>query len=115
MTDLLARLLSKVEVDGIGCWMWTASTRDGYGQIRSGTSVRGAHLVMYEQLVGQVAPGKELDHLCRRRACVNPDHLEPVTRRQNLLRSPITAASLHRAGRDCGVPTCRSCGLSRAA
>ena len=45
-----------------------------------------AHRVVYEILVGPIPVGLELDHLCRNRACVNPDHLEPVTTRTNLLR-----------------------------
>lgn len=109
MGDVLDRMAPKITVDGVGCWVWTASLRDGYGQVRVGSSVRSAHRVMYEQLVGPVADGLDLDHLCRRRECVNPDHLEQVTRRDNLLRSPVTMASLHSSRRDCGVESCRAC------
>lgn len=101
MDDLdpyLARVLRRVEVDGVGCWIWTASLRDGYGQVRQGGSTRGAHRVVYELLVGDVEPDLDLDHLCRRRHCVNPDHLQPVTRRENLERSPITHVGLAMRG-----------------
>lgn len=76
-----------------GCWLWTASTdRYGYGRIHVGTSradskLKAAHNVAYELLIGPIPVGLELDHLCRITACVNPAHLEPVTHRENLLRS----------------------------
>lgn len=76
------------------CWLWTASldTR-GYGQfgIRHGKLVR-AHRYAYESLAGPHDAGLELDHLCRVRRCVNPDHLEPVTHRTNVLRGVAPVA-----------------------
>lgn len=87
---LVERLTEKIEVQPDGCWFWTASLRDGYGQIRVGASVRSAHLVIYELVVGQVPDGLDLDHLCRVRHCVNPAHLEPVTRFENLYRGDTT-------------------------
>lgn len=45
-----------------------------------------AHRLVYELLVGPIPDGLQLDHLCRNRGCVRPDHLEPVTRRTNILR-----------------------------
>ena len=92
--DVLDRLADKFDIDESGCWLWTASIRDGYGQIRDSGSVRGAHRVMFEQLVGEVDEGMDLDHLCRVRRCVNPDHLEPVTRLENILRSPIHVVTI---------------------
>jgi hypothetical protein len=66
-----------------GCWLWTgAEFRGGYGRL----GPRLAHRMAYEALVGPVPEGLDLDHLCRVRCCVNPDHLEPVTRRENILR-----------------------------
>lgn len=70
------------------CWLWTGSlVGEGYGRITDDNG-RSAfvHRFAYELLVGPVPGGKQLDHLCRVRACVNPTHLEPVTRRENILR-----------------------------
>ena len=76
-----------------GCWLWTGGIGShGYGQLtagwrdpqKRGTSV--VHRILYEEKYGPVPKGLELDHLCRVRLCVNPDHLEPVTRRENIRR-----------------------------
>lgn len=70
-----------------GCWLWTgAKTNGGYGHFWRGDRQVVAHRWSYEHLVGPVPDGLDLDHLCRNRSCVNPDHLEPVTRSENLLR-----------------------------
>ena len=63
------------------CWLWTASTLNGYGQIKAGGrfgKILLAHRVAYEMLVGPIPEGLQLDHLCRVTLCVNPKHLEPV-------------------------------------
>lgn len=79
------RLASKVE--DAGCWYWNGSTDPcGYGQVWWEGRPRKAHRVVYELAVGAIPHGAELDHLCRVRNCVNPEHLEPVTHRENLLR-----------------------------
>lgn len=87
LSDLPVRLASKIQVtEETGCWLWTASTdRYGYGRCSTpGRKVAKAHRVIYALLVGD--PGEMLDHLCRVPACVNPEHLEPVTNRENQLR-----------------------------
>lgn len=93
-----ARFWSKVDKDGAsGCWLWTATkVSDGYGQflltVDGVQRGRPAHRHAYELLVGPIPDGHQLDHLCRVRACVNPDHLEPVTQRENVLRGEGLAA-----------------------
>jgi hypothetical protein len=82
-----------------GCWLWTAGHRLGYGVFHVRDSASGtystvqAHRYIYEQLVGLVPYGLQLDHLCRNRLCVNPSHLEPVTIQQNVLRGMGLAAN----------------------
>lgn len=74
------------------CWLWTASTNPkGYGKF--GAMSLAAHRYSYEALVGTIPEGMDLDHLCRVRHCVNPAHLEPVSRRENLMRGETRAAA----------------------
>jgi len=85
-----------------GCWLWTAAERrGGYGgfYIGPGRSMR-AHKIAFEELVGPVPEGLELDHRCRTRCCVNPAHLEPVTRVVNVRRGTAPAAR-HFAKTEC--------------
>lgn len=82
------------------CWLWHgAKTARGYAKVRCEDGrISDAHRVIYEKRVGPVPAGLELDHLCRWRSCVRPDHLEPVTHRENMRRgSQATAAAARRA------------------
>ena len=70
-----------------GCWIWQwYRDRRGYGYLTSSGKTRPAHVAIYELLKGLVPEGLELDHLCRTPACVNPDHMEPVTHAVNVQR-----------------------------
>lgn len=90
---------AKIDKDGPnGCWLWMGTTNkrtdlEGYAQ----TKIKGkkllVHRLMYERHRGPIPEGMQLDHLCRNHLCVNPDHLEPVTPKENLHRSPLTWAS----------------------
>jgi hypothetical protein len=82
------RFFAKVDAHGV-CWEWTAATaKNGYGVFNrgAGAGTALAHRWCYEFLVGPIPDGLQLDHVCRNRRCVNPDHLEPVSQRENLLR-----------------------------
>lgn len=87
--SLLERFEEKYIIEpNSGCWVWLASTNGhGYGQLAvSRSRSRGAHRIAYELFRGPIPSGMTLDHLCRIRSCVNPDHLEIVSIRVNLLR-----------------------------
>jgi HNH endonuclease len=70
-----------------GCWLWFgAQISEGYGQLVVDGKRAGAHRLAHERWVGPIPCGFVIDHLCRNPSCVNPEHLEAVTTRENLLR-----------------------------
>lgn len=95
--DPLERFLEKVSVDASGCWPWVGALKsNGYGSFRGvDHTVVHAHRFSYELFVGPIPEGLALDHLCRVRHCVNPDHLEPVTARENGRRGLLGEAKTH--------------------
>jgi len=85
----------RISVEANGCWLWTGYIQgDGYGMYVRGTAHLGtrrqslAHRLAYEAFVGPIPQGYELDHVCRVRRCVNPDHLRVVTHRANMQATP---------------------------
>lgn len=87
-----------------GCWLWIGYVRpDGYGSFMLGSRLDGsrqmkrAHRAAYEYFVGRIPNNLELDHVCRNRCCVNPDHLEAVARSVNVRRGASAAARKLRA------------------
>lgn len=88
---VLERFLSKIKIAENGCWEWLGAHNDkGYGHFdvgsRNSRKTMITHIYSYETFVGPIPEGKELDHTCRNRGCVNPDHLEPVTHIENCRR-----------------------------
>lgn len=87
--NYLDRLMARVLVDENGCWIWQGQI-DRHGRARfyrDDTKRTGlAHRLMYQEVIGPIPPGLELDHLCVVARCVNPAHLEPVTGAENRRR-----------------------------
>lgn len=87
------RIFTKVVFDG-ACWRWTGSrNRYGYGHMKIDKRRKLVHRVLFELARGPIPERLEVDHLCRNRWCVNPEHMEPVTRRENILRGESFAAN----------------------
>lgn len=108
---VVSKALSRVDRRPGGCWLWTGCTSGGYGRISWSLGNRNmvsasVHRVVYEHLRGAIPDGMDLDHTCHdpatcnpetakdcpHRRCCNPDHLEPVDRRENLLRGGTITA-----------------------
>lgn len=117
------RLMARVTITPSGCWPVSGASSDGYARIVvDGRKVK-AHRWSYEHFVGAVPDGLVLDHLCRNRACANPEHLEPVTQKENVLRG-VGPTAVNAAKTECphghsledayvipstGSRSCRSC------
>ena len=96
------RLWSRFRGDAkTGCWNWVGAVSAGsYGSIYYQGRMQKAHRVAWMLWHdAQIPSGMELDHLCRNRLCINPQHLEPVTRSENLRRSPLMDRNSKQIGR----------------
>jgi hypothetical protein len=85
--SLRTRLFTRVDRLDDGCWQWLGNVdRLGYGRclVRGRTTL--VHRVVYELIVGPIPQGREIDHTCRKRSCVNPGHLDPVSHSENVIR-----------------------------
>lgn len=96
-TALIARIASRVTIKDCGyatpCWVSDRATNGrGYTKIYALSAQWYTHRLSYVLHFGDIPPGLVLDHLCRVRACCNPEHLEPVTHRTNLLRGDTSTA-----------------------
>ena len=85
----IRRLLERVEVDpNTGCWLFKGTkNKSGYTVCYINKTHKCAHRLCYELLIGVVPKNLDLDHLCRIKNCINPNHLEPVTRSENIKRA----------------------------
>lgn len=92
MKSVLDAAADKYEMDG-ECFVWTGSRNyAGYGIMNRNYKLRKAHREVYEATVGPIPEGLVIDHLCGNKACINPDHLEPVTQQENIRRGTAPAA-----------------------
>ena len=108
--SIIDRIKDKINADcGNGCWNWLGTiSNSGYGQLSATavTSSKLAHRVIYTAMIGPVLESMDLDHLCRNRKCVNPTHLEPVSRRENICRGNSHVA------KQMALKVCPTCGNS---
>lgn len=117
----LEHIRARVSVTSAGCWEWNGyRTADGYGKATlDGRRGELVHRWSYQRLVGPIADGLEIDHICGNRSCCNPAHLEPVTHAENVRRGrraqqthckhghPLTPESVKIDSR--GRRNCRAC------
>ncbi len=130
MATVAERFWKKVRlpVSPDGCLEWIGARQpSGYGHMNVAGKFVKAHRLAHELLVGPIPSGMVVDHLCRNRACVNPNHLEPVTQRTNVHRGDSAMAKKVRqthchqghelAGENLRVDSygrhCRACALKR--
>lgn len=102
--ELKEKVEKRIKINANGCWIWVGYRKDSgcgiYGMTslwKEGLSLKiYAHRLAYIAFVGSIPEGRDLDHLCRVTLCVNPKHLEPVTRQVNLLRGDTVTAKNHK-------------------
>lgn len=113
------RFLKHITVDSSGCWVFGRYSKDGYGRFKPWRHMTlAAHRYSYEIHKGSIPSGMVIDHLCRRKQCCNPEHLEPVTPKENvrrgvlrevvISRDPAISARFRAAGRSVRAKNARS-------
>jgi hypothetical protein len=104
--QVLAVIAERTRVDANGCHVWTDElTNAGYARLTwrqpDGTLIAGGHRIAFFLAHGDIPEGLVIDHLCRVRDCVNVKHLDLVTQRENVMRSPIAPGALNAAKTHC--------------
>lgn len=96
LDDPVKRFKSKLKVVESGCWEWQGEILpNGYGRIWDHQKRHLAHRWSYMHHVGPIPDGLVIDHECNNPACVNPDHLRPMTQQANVLRSETDVAAIN--------------------
>lgn len=98
--SLIERFESKFFVAPDGCWLWlNAPNNSGYGGLSFAGKRYVAHRLSYEIYRETIPVGLVIDHLCKQKLCVNPNHLEVVTNKENQLRKDLTQRCEHGNGK----------------
>ena len=134
MSDVL-RFIKKIQFGDNGCWEWTAcrQSEEGYGRFGWNGKTGYAHRFSYENAVGDIPQGLDIDHTCNNKVCVNPKHLRAVDRQVNNLAAhsntlarinaekntcnrghPYDSWNLVAAINNAGRRSCRACGIARS-
>lgn len=88
--SILQRFWSNIVITD-GCWLWKGYiNKDGYGRFKIKNRHYMVHRFSYERYKEEIPEGLEIDHLCRHRNCVNPEHLEAVTHLENIRRGDLS-------------------------
>lgn len=87
--NVIFKILSNVSVDKeSGCWNWNKSkNQKGYGHIKVKEKGLKPHRIVFAEFNGEIKEGYVIDHICKNRACCNPDHLRQVTLKENTLEN----------------------------
>jgi len=95
-SEIKKYIQERILVSNTGCWEWTKSlTHNGYAQTKINKEYWRVHRLSYEIYRDKIPVGLCIDHMCENRKCVNPNHLEPVTIGENILRSNKTLAGIN--------------------
>ncbi len=102
---LPANLANRILLSAEGCWLFTGATQSrGYGSVGIGNKRTAlAHRVAYEAIVGPIPDGMTIDHLCLNKTCLNPEHMEIVTRAENTRRAHAGRGRCYCDAADCAL------------
>lgn len=92
MKKNLKRITDNILITSFGCWNYKSCNSSGYGRIQIDGQFYYVHRLIYEIFKGPIPENFQIDHLCRNRRCCNPEHLEAVTRKENILRGTAPSA-----------------------
>lgn len=92
-SEAIERFYSQTIISN-NCWEWTGHIMNaGYGALSTNSGTQLVHRYAYKQFIGEIPDKMTIDHLCKNKLCVNPDHLEIVTRTENIRRCGLVGVA----------------------